>query len=173
MKGTSKRRRPAGRPPKFAEARRPVTVTLPERTLRQLEALDADRARAIVKAAEATAAAGGRGQSPSVRLVEVEPGTAIIVVGPSRTLRRMELLRLVEVAPSRYLLALPPGTPTESIEVALLDALESLAPDETAERLLLNELRAGLRDLRHRRVMSKAEIIFVATERGARRRAAG
>ena len=42
-----------GRPPKFDEPRRPVTVTLPKRTLSALAALDADRARAIVKLVDA------------------------------------------------------------------------------------------------------------------------
>jgi hypothetical protein len=41
-----------GRRPKFRGPRRPVTVTLPERTLATLAAIDADRARAIVKVTE-------------------------------------------------------------------------------------------------------------------------
>ena len=42
-----------GRPAKFAEPSRPVTVTLPERILDLLAAVDSDRAQAIVKAVEA------------------------------------------------------------------------------------------------------------------------
>ena len=38
---------PGGRPAKFAEPSRPVTVTLPERVLQLLAAVDADRAKAI------------------------------------------------------------------------------------------------------------------------------
>ncbi len=38
-----------GRPPKFAESSRPITLTLPESTLRDLQHIDPDRGHAIVK----------------------------------------------------------------------------------------------------------------------------
>jgi hypothetical protein len=46
---TSKSSR-GGRPRKFAEPTRPVTVTIPDRTLKQLVHIDKDRAKAIAKA---------------------------------------------------------------------------------------------------------------------------
>ena len=45
-----------------------------------------------------------------VDVVEVAPGLGMIVVGPSRYLRKIALVRLVEVAPSRFLLTIPSGT---------------------------------------------------------------
>ena len=114
-----------GRPPKFLEARRPVTVTLPERTLRQLEAVDSDRAKSIVKVTDAVTRGAG-GNTPQVETVEVAKGQALIVIGPSRGLRAIPWLRLVEIAPARYLLALPPGTSVDSLEVAVLDKAEEL-----------------------------------------------
>lgn len=155
-----------GRPPKFPEPSRPVTVTLPERTLRRLAAVDEDRARAIVKVTDAVA--GGAGAAKPVEIVEVEAGTAIILVGASRSLRRIPFLRPVEVAPARYLLTVPSGTPVESLEVAILDVIEGLPPADEDERALLQELREQIRGFRRGQQMSKAEVLFVET-RGRRR----
>lgn len=152
----------SGRPPKFNEPRRPITVTLPDRILRQLDALGDDRALAIVKATEAVA-----GQSRSglkkVDLVEVAPGVAVIVVGPCASLRRIEWLRLVETAPGRNLLIIPSGLAVDSLEVAIMDLLEKAPDIHDEERSLLNELRNKLGSLRRERRISKAEIIFFDT----------
>lgn len=164
-----RRSRGVGRPPKFDEARRPVTVTLPERTLERLAVIHEDRAHAIVKAVDAAlqAPAGG----PAVQLVEVAPGSAVIIVGPSRTLARIPFLRLVEVAAGRHLLAIPPGTPIDTLELALVDALETLPPNDAAERGLVNALRAQLQGVRQSQSVTKAEIMFVTTDaRPGRRR---
>jgi hypothetical protein len=154
------RRKSSGRPPKFEEARRPITVTLPERTLQELEAINADRARAIVKA---TAMAIGFKETdrPLVEVVEVRPGEAVIVVGPSRKLQEIEWLRMVELAPARHLLAIPSGTATESLEVAVEDLIDSLAPEERYERELLSELHKILRHRRRQQDVSKAEILLI------------
>ena len=66
-----------GRQPKFDEPQRPVTVTLPKRTLSALAALDADRARAIVKVVDA-ALSGNRSGAKLVEVIEVAPGAAVI-----------------------------------------------------------------------------------------------
>ena len=147
-----------GRPPKFDEASRPVTVTLPESTLQILAAIDSDRARAIVKVTEA---AVGEPQRKLVELVEVQPGIGIILVGPSRYLKQIPWLRQVEVAPSHFLLAVPSGTAVDSIELALHDLLELLPPDETRERSLLQGLQHLFRDMRLRKTVSKWEMLFI------------
>jgi hypothetical protein len=51
----------------------------------------------------------------------------------------------------------------DSLEVALLDALDDAAESETAERVLLTELQAVIRRLRRGRKVSKAEILIVDT----------
>ena len=166
MKSTVNREKKGGggRPPKFHEASRPVTVTLPERTLGRLEAVSPDRAKAIVKCVEA--AIGGHNQSREpVELVEVLPGKALIVVGPSRLLGRISWLRRVEMAPARYLLVLPVGTSVESLEVEILDLMNTLGPKDADERDLLEKLHALLGDNRRRRAISKAELIFVDVAR--------
>ncbi|HSD10439.1 MAG TPA: hypothetical protein VLF14_05625, partial [Candidatus Binatia bacterium] len=59
--------RRGGRPPKFDEPRRPVTITLPERTLRRLTAVDEDLATAIVKLGDSTVSR----EEQTAKLVEV------------------------------------------------------------------------------------------------------
>jgi hypothetical protein len=153
-------RKHSGRPPKFDEASRPVTTTLPESTLQQLEAINGDRARAIAKAA-AMATRGRSGKTPPVEVVGAFPGQAMVVVGPSASLRRLEWLRLIEIAPSRFLLAVPPGTLVETLEVALDDLLEQLTTKDRYERELLSELHKVLRHRRRQRSVSKVEILLL------------
>lgn len=151
-----------GRPPKFLEPRRAITVTLPERTLRQLAAVDRDRARAIVKVTDAVV----RKDLPPnklVEVVEIEPGTGVILVGPSSYLRQIPWLKLVEVAPARYLLVIPTGTPIDSLEIAVMDILDELPPMEERERAILEELELRIRHLRRGKKVSKAELLFIDT----------
>ncbi len=152
-----------GRPPKYAEPRHPVTVTLPERILNDLEAVNPDRCRAIVKCVEL--AVGQTRRAKPVELIELTPGKALIVVGPSPALRRIDWLRLVEIGPLRYLLALPPGTAVEVLEVALQDLL--LDRDaRKGEGLLLAELLKVIRHQRRGRALSAAELLFVDIPHG-------
>ncbi len=152
----------SGRPPKFNEPRRPITVTLPDRILRQLDAMGDDRAQAIVKVTEAVVGRNPAGPK-QVDLVEVSPGVAVIIVGPCASLRRIEWLRLVETAPGRNLLIIPSGTAVDSLEIAILDLLENSPSLHHEERPLLDELRCRLRSLRREQRISKAEIIFFDT----------
>ena len=149
-----------GRPRKFTEASRPITVTLPDRTLKLLESVDSDRARAIAKAADAATAAPKERHGP-VSMVKIDASTAIIVVGPSRCLRTISWLRLVEIAPARYLLSIPTGTPPERLELAIMDLLSGLSENDTYERDLLEALRRQFAHLRTTRTMAKSEIILV------------
>ena len=151
-----------GRPPKFAEPRHPITVTLPERTLRRLEEVDRDRAHAIVRLADHEC----RQREPStaeVEVAEIAPGNGIILVGPMRSLRRIGLLRLVEVAPHRFLLTVPSGTAVESLEMELIDLMESLPAAEEAERAGLEKLRHILNQQRKNMTVSKREFLLIGT----------
>ncbi len=164
MKETATRsKHPGGRPPKFTEPSRPVTVTLPESTLQQLAAISTDRAKAIVKATTA-ALPTDHPQRSLIEVVQVLPGLGIILIGPSRRLKQIAWLRLVEVAPNRFLLALPSETSADSLEVALTDLLESIPPDETRERKLILELQNHLRLFRRKNKVTKAEILLVNTK---------
>lgn len=155
----ARRRNPRGRPPKFQEPSRPVTVTLPERTIQALSRLGDDRARSIVLVTDAFATEQGLPR-PAVEIVRVGPGLAVILAGRCAALSAIEGLRPIEISPGRFLLTITPGTPAETLEVELADlASESEAsPDE---RAVLEDLVAVLRSQRRRRGLSKAEILFV------------
>lgn len=151
----------SGRPPKFREPRRPITVTLPESVLHRLACVDPDRARAIVKVTNTAVDAQRVGTT--VELVEVLPGMGIIIVGPSQLLRRITWLRMVEVAPLRYLLTLQPGTSIDSLELAVLELIDEVKPGDDWELTLLTELKDLIRGLRKRGELSKAELLLVNT----------
>lgn len=162
------RKHAGGRPPKFDEPRRPVTITLPERTLAQLASIDDDRATAIVKLTDAALARSTKGHR-AVDVVEVAPGAAVILVGPCRSLRKIPWLKLAELSPGRHLLTVVPGTPIESLEIAILDLLEDLPVGEKYERNVLSELKELIGSMRREQNVHKFEMLYV--EPSARRRA--
>jgi hypothetical protein len=151
-----------GRPPKFSEPRRPVTVTLPERTLRRLKEVDRDRAHAIVRLADHECRPRET-STAEVEVVEIAPGSGIILIGPMRSLARIDLLRLVEVTPRRFLLTVPSGTAIESLEMALLDVMESLPAKDEAERPGLEKLRRIISQQRKKKTVSKREFLLIGT----------
>ena len=150
-----------GRPPKFLENRRPVTVTLPETTLHELEMVNKDRARAIVKVTQAYLGKSGF-ENKKIDIVEIEPGSGIILVGQNNILNKIPLLRQVEVSPGRFLLTVPPGTPLDSIELALSDLLESKEWEGKEERQMLVDLLETFKRLRRDKKATKAEMIFIS-----------
>lgn len=152
-----------GRPPKFREPRHPVTMTLPERILDRLAEIDPDRTCAVVKATEAVMGTG-RGRLKPVELVEMAPGKSLIVVGPSKALRQIPWLKLIEIAPARYLLTIPSGTPIEGLEVALRDLFHKpeLQKNER-EATILNELLNLIGHQRRTHRLSKAEVLITDT----------
>lgn len=154
------KRKRTGRRPKFQGPRRPVTLTLPESTIARLAAIDPDRARAIVKATDAMMPPDAKQQKP-VELVEFTPGLGVILVGSSRYLQKIKWLRLVEVAPRRFLLTIPSGTAVDSLEVAIIDLLEKLEPNEEWEKSILEQLRDLMRTLRLGGKLAKAELLFI------------
>jgi hypothetical protein len=70
---------------------------------------------------------------------------------------------MVEVAPMRFLLVLPSGTPVDSLEVAIIDLLENLGPHEEWEKSILQQLRDLIRHLRLGAKLYKAELLFIDT----------
>lgn len=131
--------RKGGRPPKFGEPSRPVTLTLPNSVLEKLDALAEDRATAIVKIVgyknDRT-----RANERMVRMEELGGGRAVIIVARSKALARIPFLTLVETTPGSFLLALDPGHDFKTLELAVRDELETLPARETRERQLLTEL---------------------------------
>lgn len=149
-----------GRPAKFAGPRRPITVTLPERVLSLLAAVDSDRAKAITKLADSWSSPRGK-LPPPVATVEIAAGMAIILVNHSERLARLPWLRLIEVAPGRNLISIRSGTAIETIEVAVRDLLEDLPAGKSRDREILETLLGILRASRRTNATLKEEILFV------------
>jgi hypothetical protein len=139
-------------------------VTLPERTLARLDTIDPDRGRAIVKATNAAAPLDGERGLPE--LVEVAPGVSVILVGPSVCLRKIEWLRMIEVAPLRYLLTIPLGTPVDSLELAVIDEMDTAEAQDPWEQAVLQRLRQLFGSLRRGSELSKAEVLLVERKAG-------
>ena len=153
-----------GRPPKFEEPCRPVTMTLPVRILEKLSVIDPDRTLAVVKATEAVMGRGGKPAKP-VELVQMAPGKSLIVVGSSLALRQIPWLRLIEIAPTRYFLTIPSGTPIEALEVALADlAHDPEWPKNQREMQVLEDLQQLIGQHRRSMRLSKAELLIISTE---------
>lgn len=149
-----------GRPPKFDEPSNPITVTLPSRILDQLEQVDSDRGKAIVKCVEGMAATSLHCKK-RVEIVKVSDNAGMIVIGPCRSLESVPWLRLVEIAPARYLLSIPPGTSVTSLEVAIMDLIENQAAENDYEKGLLEELRQCISHHRRQEIVTKGEVLFV------------
>ena len=160
-KGSSPQdRRGGGRPRKYAEASQPVTITLPKTTLRQLEQVDPDRGRAIVKLARDVSRDAGNG-APLVELLEVGPGSGLVVVATTSILRRIAFVRLVEVTAGRHLIALLPGHGIHELEVALVDILDERNALGEADSTLVTELLELLRNFRKSDSLSTAQILLL------------
>jgi hypothetical protein len=153
-------RRLGGRPRKYAEPSQPVTVTLPQTTLRQLEQVDADRGRAIVKLAKNASLELDDGRA-FVDVVDIGSGTALVVVGGASILRQIPFVRLVEVALGRYLIALLPGRGIHELEIALTDLLEDSQHLIESDRELVSQLATRLRKFRKTESVSTAQILLL------------
>jgi hypothetical protein len=153
-------RRAGGRPRKYAEPSHPVTITLPQTTLRQLEQVDSDRGRAIVKLAK-TASFELDEARPLVEVVEIGGGTALVVVGGAGALKRISFVRLVEVALGRHLIALLPGHGIHELEVALGDLLEDARELTELNRELVSALLKHLQTFRKTESVSTAQILLL------------
>jgi hypothetical protein len=151
-----------GRPPKFTGPSRPITVTLPESTLQALKSIHPDCGQAIVKLTEAELRRARTGTGlPPVEIVEMAANTGLILVGPSKALRGIPFLHLIEVARERFLLALDPGHDFHDLEIAIRDMLDETAARETKERELLERLLQAIKQVRKAEKVSMAEILFV------------
>jgi len=152
-------RNPGGRPPKFNEPSRPITVTLPERVLCQLERISPDRGEAIVKLIKHVGAEGAL--SPRVEIVEVSRNSGLIIVGPCPVLSKIPFLHLVEVAPARFLLAVDSAQDFSALELAIHDLLDSNTELPQVEHDFILELLSTIRHLRRNGQTSHAEILLV------------
>ncbi|MGE3957349.1 MAG: hypothetical protein AB7H96_11570 [Vicinamibacterales bacterium] len=132
-----------GRPRKFAQPSRPVTLTLPEETIASLGDVDPDLSRAIVRLVEPGAAR--RTHAPA-ELIEFGR-RAVIVVTPTRTLEQRTGVVLVPLPDGRALISFDESMTPARLELTIQDALdEHDLPDEDSR--VFESIRGLLRDAR-------------------------
>lgn len=110
-----------GRPRKFLEPTRAVTLTLPLSVLARLEAIDADPSRAVVRLAHTRSQHSERAPAAEVTTFGRR---AVIVVNPSRRLEKQTGVFLVPIADGRALMAFDQSLTPARLELALEDALQ-------------------------------------------------
>jgi len=153
-------RKRSGRPRKFAEPSRPVTLTLPVRTLEQIRQLGADRARVVERLVD-EASSRKASQSGYASVVRMGHHSGLVVVGACRPLASIPGIRLVEIAPGRHLLSVRPGTSPADLELALSDALEDIPTQDASDRDTLTSLSAILKSARRSFRLSREEILIL------------
>lgn len=151
-----------GRPSKFDEPSRPVTMTLPDRILERLREIDGDRARAVVKAVESVLGPEDRPRDP-VSEIHVAEDESLLIVADNRFLRSIPWLSLLEVGPGRHLISLRDGVPVEKLEVTLGDLIETSPSVGEADRAFLRTLLDRIRAPRRSQTVRSEQILVVRT----------
>lgn len=129
-------RRRRGRPRKFNEPSRAVTLTLPEAVIERLAAIDRDLSRAVAEVVGRPAASSGRRAASTGRRsaeLSVFGDHAVITVTPTRALERRAGIDLVPLPDGRALISFDQPTTISDLELLLCDALD--------DRTLLDEDR--------------------------------
>ncbi len=157
-------RNPVGRPPKFRESSRPVTVTLPQRTLEGLLSIDSDRAKAIVKAVDSLIGDDGAALR-QVNVVEMAPGVGLLIISPNKSLSHLPWLSMIEISPVRFLLVIKPGTAIEKVELGLIDLIEEARASAPQDLPMLKILKEEFSRRRRENKVSKAEVLLFDLER--------
>ena len=156
-----------GRPRKYGRPARAVTVTLPNDVLARLSSIHTDVGSAIVNLVERRMAA----RVPAIRAAEVNRygNRAVIIVTPSRALRRLRGVQLVPVGDGRALISLAPSVSIPGLELQVRDAIERL-PMADRDREGLELVADILRRSRGRRgLTSEARTIIVLASKTKRR----
>ena len=128
-----------GRPRKFGRPARSVALTLPLDVIATLERHDSDLSRAIVQLA---ATAGPDRAAAREAELSRYGRRAVIVVSPSRTLRRIPGVELVPLPSGRALISLDRSLTAEAFELRLRDLLDAGVPepDRTGMRQVVQVL---------------------------------
>ena len=159
-------RRPRGRPRKFAEPTRVVTLTLPESVIAGLTRIHADLGRAVAGLVGAEPPAPRR----AAELV-VFGNRAVISVRPTPSLERRIGVELVPMPDGRALISFDSPHSVAELELNIQDALDDRdLPGE--DRLVFEAIRDILRDARRSKdvALVRRNIIVLESVIGARRR---
>lgn len=155
-----------GRPRKYGRPSRAVTVTLPEDVLERLSAIHADVGSAIVNMVQRTAPA----RLQPIRAAEIARygNHAVIIVTPSRALKRLPGVQLVPIGEGRALISLAPSVSISAFELQVRDALER-EDVQQREREVLEAIAGILRRGRASRGLTfEARTIIVLASRARR-----
>jgi CRP-like cAMP-binding protein len=117
-----------GRPRKFSEPSRPITVTLPVATIEALARVDPDLSRAIVRVAQREVRRGHAAAE-----LTTFGRRAVIVVNASKALEQRIGIDLVPLPDGRALISFEDATTPDAVELRIEDALED-AGLSTADR---------------------------------------
>lgn len=150
-----------GRPAKFDEPSRVVTMTLPERTLDRLSMIDSDRAKAIVKTTDAICPLNDPNTTDPIRELTIDKDRSLISVPNCRQLHSIPWLTLIEISPGYHLLSLQSGIPIEKLEVTIGDLIEDKSDATETERNILRSLLQHLRVPRKNHAVQKEEILII------------
>lgn len=133
-----------GRPSKYGRPARAVNITLPEDILARLSEMDQDLGHAIVSLVERRPRAHGVHR---VRPAEIARygSHAVIVVTPTRTLRKLPGVQLVPVGQGRALISLRSGRSVPQLELDLRDAIEQAGGDRATLEALADILQRSRR----------------------------
>jgi hypothetical protein len=163
---TTALRRGRGRPRKFAEPTRAVTLTLPESVLSTLTSVHKDLSLAIVQLTERRR----RHKHPLAELVTFG-GNAVITVRPTPSLEKRAGVQLVPLPDGRALISFAQPQTIAELELTLNDALEdpALEPDD---RELFEAIVHILKDARRSGsvVVQRRNIIVLETSQRRGRR---
>ncbi len=149
-----------GRPAKFDEPSRPVTLTLPDRILERLADIDADRAKAIVKAVD-TVLGEAMPHAEVVRELRLNDEEALLTVADNSLLRSIPWLTMIEIAPGRHLISLKDRASIEKLEVTIVDILDAHPKARPSERRTLERLLECLRTPRRNRAIRTEDILVI------------
>ena len=153
-----------GRPRKFAQPSRAITLTLPERVIEALGAVDGDLGRAIVRLAQPEV---GKRPHPAAEIAAFGR-RAVIVVNPSRTLEERTGIELLHLPDGRALIAFDQAHSVADLELVIADTLEDVRLP-AADRAVFAAIGTILRNARRSREVSllQRNVIVLETRRAA------
>jgi hypothetical protein len=159
-----------GRPRKFAQPSRAVTLTLPEQVIETLEQIDPDLSLAVVRLAQADVA---KRPHPPAELVSFGR-RAVIAVNPTKTLEQRTGVVLVPLADGRALISFDESMTPARLELTIQDSLdEHDLPEHDGE--VFESIRNVLREARRSASVDLRQQHIIVLEFGAtsRRGASG
>lgn len=155
---THTKRSNLGRKPKFQEPSSSITITLPDRILQQLNMIDTDRAKGIVKCVENTLSTDNDNK---LKILKISESEGLLTIGPCNILKNIPYLKLIEISPLHYIISKPVGTTFEMIEIAIIDLIEKVGDDQAEEKEILVNIRNHLKSHREKDTLQTREIILL------------